>query len=71
MKIIYALAFIAGLIYSGKAFVDYLDLPYIFVSVDTKKCAFIELADGNKISCDYFDRNQKYIQLWSGCNDND
>lgn len=45
--------------------ISYLNTPYLYESWSTKKCAFIELPDSSRISCDEFDPNQRYIHKWA------
>ena len=56
------LAFMASFIYLT---LDYLDRPYLFTSTETKQCAYIELTTGERLGCEYYDPNQRYITMWS------
>lgn len=69
MRLLYSLVLLALFVYSCKVFVDYLDLPYLFIGVDTRKCMFIERANGAREPCDHFDVNQKYIRIWGLSNE--
>ena len=44
---------------------DYLDRPYLFISNETKKCAYIELPNGERLGCEAYDQNERYIAMWS------
>lgn len=44
---------------------ELLDRPTVYRSVATRQCAFIELADGTRLSCDQMHKNKKYFYAWS------
>lgn len=60
-------AVIMALIYVYGVFLiaQYLSRPVVYESWSERKCAFIELADGSRHSCEGFDPAVPHIHQWS------
>ena len=63
--ILFFSAFLGALLMVTLQAAELLDRPTVYRSVATKQCAFIELADGTRLSCEHKQKNQKYFYGWS------
>lgn len=63
--ILAAAAFAAALGLFLWALISYFNTPYLYESYSSRQCAFIELADGTRLTCDHYDPEQRYIHGWA------